>query len=212
MKKEVLEIVDDAQLNDRERVWIETLDTYENGYNLTKGGDENPMLYDSSRNQLKRTLATSESSAKRSKIIKGYHSDPEKHAEWLVAHTAAHSTPESRAKKSSNNKKAWAKPGARKQRGNAIRDALNTPEMVATRADRAARSKATKKAKREGKLPVTKEDVELRRKKREQAAKRSAAKKAKANLSSGTTTSAICESDDTEEYDCAIWWKRGQGS
>lgn len=168
MRKEVLEIVDDEKLNERERVWIEVLDTFNRGYNLTRGGDENPMLHQSTRDQLKRTLATPEAFAKRSKVIKDFHADPTKHAKWLEAHKLSHRTPEMRAKIRAKNKKEWNIPGERKRRGDAIRAALNTPEMKATRADRAARTKATKKAKRA------------------------------ARLSSGTTTSEICEP----------WWQR----
>ena len=38
------------------------------------------------------------------------------------------------------------------------------------------------------------------------------ARKREARLSSGTTTSAICESDDSEVSDSGLWWKRGLGS
>lgn len=32
-------VIDIDNINDRERFWIDTLDTYRNGYNMTKGGD-----------------------------------------------------------------------------------------------------------------------------------------------------------------------------
>ena len=40
---EVLEECATEMLNERERYWIEYYDTYNNGYNLTQGGDYNRM-------------------------------------------------------------------------------------------------------------------------------------------------------------------------
>lgn len=44
---EVIEEVDSANLNDRERYWIEYFDSYKNGYNSTKGGQDGIRLFKS---------------------------------------------------------------------------------------------------------------------------------------------------------------------
>lgn len=147
VEKSVLEEVDDSLLNERERWWIAQVNSFENGYNLTKGGDENPMKQQSVRDRLKKTLSAPEMRARRSKISKAYHEDPQNHADWLEKHNAAHRTPEARATVSANNVKAWAKEGAREQRSIAIRKALSAPEMQNTKAERNAKMSATKAAK-----------------------------------------------------------------
>jgi hypothetical protein len=180
MVKSVLENVDDCNLNAKEREWIARLDTFRNGYNLTEGGDENPMRHEETRAQLKRTLATPEARALRSKISKAYHADPEKHANWLEKHTEAHRTPEIRTKISANNHIAWAKEGAREERSKSIRDALNAPEMKRTKQERNAKMSATKAAQYEAKLAaLPPEEANRRRKAAEKTARNRAKKRAR---------------------------------
>jgi len=191
MAKSVLENVDDDNLNMKEREWIVRLDTFRNGYNLTEGGDENPMSHKAVRMRLKQTLATPEARAKKSKISKAYHADPEKHADWLQKHTEAHGTPEMRAMVSANNRVAWAKEGARENRGKAIRDALNTFEMKHTKQERNAKMSATKAAKYEAKLAaLPPEEASRRRKASEKTARNRAKKKAQMQSVPGRSTPA----------------------
>lgn len=152
VEKSVLEEVDDSLLDERERWWIAQVNSFKNGYNLTEGGDENPMKQQRTRDQLKKTLAAPEMRARRSNASRAYHEDPKNHADWLEKHNAAHRTPEARATVSANNVKAWAKEGAREQRSIAIRESLNTPEMKNTKAGRNAKMSATKAAKYQEKL------------------------------------------------------------
>lgn len=183
IEKSVLEIVDDSLLDERERWWIANMDSFRNGYNLTEGGDENPMNQQSTRETLKRTLATPEAKEKVSKRWKAYHADPEKHANWLQKHIAAHQTPEVRAKLSENNRVAWAKEGAREKRGKAIRNALNTEAMKISKRERNAKMSATKAAQYEAKLAaLPPEEANRRRKAAEKTARNRARRKAMMQL------------------------------
>ena len=180
-EKRILEEVDDdSMLNERERWWIAEMDSFANGYNLTEGGDENPMVHQSTRDRLKRTLNTPESRAKRSKNSKAYHEDPEKHADWLQKNTVGHQTAECRAKISANNRKVWAKEGEREKRGSAIRDALNTDAMKASKAKRDAKMIETKAKQYEAKLAaLPPEEAARRRKASEKTARNRAIRKAR---------------------------------
>lgn len=134
-----------AELDAWERIAIFEQDTMSpNGYNLTPGGDVNPMRSKRVRKRLSKTCSTSEHKASTSKRIKSLHADPEWKQSWLESHLEAHQRPETIAKIVANNHQAWAKPGAREARGDAIRAALNTEEQIALRAERAEKSKATK--------------------------------------------------------------------
>jgi len=128
-----------------------------NGYNLTPGGDGNPMTDGvEARAQLSKTCSTPENKAAVSERTKKLHSDPAWKAAWLKKHTEAHRKPAVRAKMVKINKDAWAKPGARKARGDAIKAALNTDANLATRAEQHAKLIATKAKQREellSKLP-----------------------------------------------------------
>ena len=198
MVKLVLEEVDDDELNAKEREWIAKLDSFKNGYNLTEGGDENPMRHEEAREQLKRTLATPEARAQKSKNSKAYHADAEKHADWLEKHTAAHRRPEVRAKISANNHIAWAKEGAREERGKAIRDALNTPEMKRTKQERNAKMVATKAAKYEAKLAALPPEEARRRRKAAEKTARNRAKRKDRMQSIPDRNTATAEDDESD--------------
>lgn len=205
MQKEVLEEVDNMFLGEREREWIRVFDTYNNGYNLTRGGDESPMLNPTT---VQRALETSRK-------------NPENAINRSIQRIA-------------RNQEEWSRPGERERRGKAIRESLNTAQMVASKAERHARMMNTKEKKREemlSKLPEherEKHRAYLDRKRRTRKARKI---KREACLSNGTTlrtnshvsegnslsngnayTSAICESDDSEVSDSGLWWKRGLGS
>lgn len=163
MQKEVLEEAENSKLQERETAWILALDTYKNGYNLTKGGDHNPMLNRDVVARMRNTVLNNPELAKQRSIE-------------CVA----------------RNKEEWSRPSERKRRGGVIRQALNTPEMLATKHERHARMMKTKAEQREkmlSKLPPEKREKHrafLDRKKRERKARKGRA----AHESSGTTLCA----------------------
>jgi len=51
-----IEVIDYAyttnELNEKEKYWIEKYDSFKNGYNSTKGGEDNPMNYEENRKKV----------------------------------------------------------------------------------------------------------------------------------------------------------------
>lgn len=124
-KKVVLATAPDGELNKLEVEFIQQYDSFKNGYNLTPGGDYNPMLDADVRARLSATCSTPEKKAETSSRIKGLHADPEWHATWLEAQREAHRTEEHRAGQSDRSRKQWAKEKAAGiDRGKAISAAL----------------------------------------------------------------------------------------
>ena len=97
IKKEVLAEVPDHLMNQYETIFIGAYDCYKNGYNLTKGGDLNPMSDPKVRKRLSRTCSAPEHKAATSKRIKALHADPEWKTKWLETHKASHTTEQHRA-------------------------------------------------------------------------------------------------------------------
>ncbi len=187
-KKTILEDgVDPKDLDERERFWIAKYDTYNNGYNSTRGGDENPMQTERTRAKLRKTLSKPEQKEVKSKMIKGFHADPEWKANWLKSHAAAHRTPECRAKIVANNKKEWQDPDKRQARSDAIKKSLNTPKMLATKEERHKRMMATKAKQREellAKLPP--DEREKRRKLLDRKQRERQARKVRGDVAPGS--------------------------
>lgn len=151
-----------------------------NGYNLTKGGDVNPIHAEGVRERLSATCSTAEHKAGVSSRIKALHSDPEWKAAWLQSHKESHQRSETRAKIVANNKISWARDGERKRRGDAIRAALNTPAQIALREERKAKVKATKAKKREdmlSKLPPAEREKHKNNLARKRAARQARAER-----------------------------------
>lgn len=55
-KFSILELCNKSQLKSREVYWIEFYDSFNNGYNMTLGGDDNPMNYQECRTKLSESL------------------------------------------------------------------------------------------------------------------------------------------------------------
>ena len=137
--KTVLAEVPDDKLNAAEMLFIDKFDAHRNGYNLTPGGECNQMHEPKVRAHHKQRLKETGHADRTSKAIKAYHADPKKHAAWLVNQQSAHRTAEHRAGQAERSKKLWAaEKTAGKDRGAAIRAALNDPAYKAKRAARRA--------------------------------------------------------------------------
>ena len=124
IKRNVVEVVEDHNLDERESYWISKLNSFHSGYNLTPGGDANPMKQDSVVERLKQTLARPDVKQKRSIAQKISRNDPNKKVNWIATQTAAHQTDLFRAKISESNKRRWADDIQRKKRIEGIRAGL----------------------------------------------------------------------------------------
>lgn len=139
VRKEVLLEVSEEKLDKWEVHYIAKIDSYHNGYNLTPGGDFNPMRLKAVRDKLSATCSTPEHKAVTSQRIKALHADPKWKARWHAKQKASHQTGEHRAGQSKRSQAQWAKEkAAGKDRGAAIRAELNNPEYKARRAARRA--------------------------------------------------------------------------
>jgi hypothetical protein len=139
IKKYVVANAPDNELDRLEIEFIQKYDSYHNGYNLTLGGDANPMKNGDLKEYHKQRLKETGHAARTSKAIREFHRDEEKHAAWLVNQRASHRTDEHRVGQSKRSKKMWEQHRvAGKDRGSAISAALNDPEYKAARAKRRA--------------------------------------------------------------------------
>jgi group I intron endonuclease len=144
--------VDNQPLDEVEKATIEKFDSYHNGYNLTPGGDKNPMNTESVRAKLSATCSHPDHKAAVSKRIMALHSDAKWREEWLSKHQEAHRTLEHREGQSKRSIDTWkADKIAGKNRGTAIREGLKNMD-AAKKAAQIAKGIETKMKKREAML------------------------------------------------------------
>lgn len=138
--KKVLAIVPDEEIDDAEVKFIAKFNSYHNGYNLTVGGDVNPMSKNGPLTEYhKQRLKETGHAARTSKTIRACHKDPEWRKAWHDNHKSSHQTQEHRDGQSERSKKMWAaEKAAGKDRGKAISAALNDPVYKAKRAEKRA--------------------------------------------------------------------------
>ena len=121
--------VDNKDLDEKEKYFIAKYKSFKKGYNLTPGGEINPMKVAAVRQKLSKTCSTDEHKKAVSKKIKSLHSDPDWKEKWLEKNRDSHRTDEARFEQGERSKEVWKKEkAAGKDRGVAIRAALNDPE------------------------------------------------------------------------------------
>lgn len=69
---EIIDNCSDSKLNERETYWINKLDTYNNGYNMTLGGEDNPMNNEEIIERHKIKMQSKEVREKISKSLSNY--------------------------------------------------------------------------------------------------------------------------------------------
>ena len=208
VQKRVLEAVaDNAKLDERECAWIAQLQSNVRGlgYNLTDGADKNPMLTGSVRERQKEVLAMPGMRERKQEAMRAHFAIPGNREKRAEQNRTTGQTATFKAKCSATNVEVWARPGHREKRGKSIRDALNTPEMVATRASRHEQMKATKALRYQEKLAaLPPEEAERRRKNAERTARNRAIRAAKAHrIAVGLHTAARAVESDDDQPD---WW------
>ena len=139
VEKRILAVVPDDELDEQERSYIAKMKTLKpHGYNLTPGGDLNPMSLEKVR---KHHLAQVQSDAHRlsqSEHTKAWHADEERHAAWRARNVAAHATDEFKKKRSEITKREWADPAVRQRRTQGLANAFASEEVARRRKDAAA--------------------------------------------------------------------------
>ena len=133
MKVEVLVELPDNMLNEMERRFIALYDTYNNGYNLTPGGEQSPMTVPEIAARAKATMNTPEVKKKLSDAQKKNHQDPERNKKVSISLKAAHARPETKARYKAGWKLAQSRPEQRAKNSAAQLIAQKNPETNAKR-------------------------------------------------------------------------------
>lgn len=136
VRKEVLVEVPDAFLDDYERKFIALFSTVRPlGYNLTPGGDANPMDSSEVREKQLRVVNTSEhKDSQRTKAL-AWRADPSRTELWKAANAASVRSVERRNKAAVATKRTWDDPEIRKRRTEGLKQAFADPAVEAKRID-----------------------------------------------------------------------------
>lgn len=147
IEKEVLLQTHDDLLDHYEVKFIDVLNTVRpNGYNLTPGGDFNPMDSEEGRARQLQSVQNDAHRKKQSNHTKSWHQDQERHENWLAKNTAAQRTPEARKKRSMLSSESWKDEEIRSKRTKGLKLAFSNPETSQKRKEAAAKSLRTESA------------------------------------------------------------------
>jgi group I intron endonuclease len=116
IKKEVLVEVPNDCLDEYEMTFIDTFNTFgEGGYNLTPGGDFNPMATQDGRDRHLKALQSQGHRELMQKRTREWHKDKVKHEAWREKNTAAQRRPDVRARAGARVKARWEDAGMREK-------------------------------------------------------------------------------------------------
>ena len=142
--KEVLVEAPNELLNEYEVKFIDLLGTLKpNGYNLTPGGDFNPMDSEEVSARHLKIVQSKDHKARQGENTKAWHQDADKHAAWKEKSTAAQRNPTVRKKQSAISKANWNDSAIRKKRVDGIARAFSNPEVSKKREDAARKAVQT---------------------------------------------------------------------
>lgn len=117
IQKRVLAKTPEDNLDALERMYIESFNCVKpNGYNLTPGGDFNPMDCPEGRQRQLEAVRSGSHRASQSKKTKAWRMDPERSENWRVKNAAALQSSERRASAKATSKANWNDPEVRKRR------------------------------------------------------------------------------------------------
>ena len=138
VEKTVVETVSDEDLNGSEVEYIALFNTLRpNGYNLTPGGDFNPMDSEECRIRHREAVRDTEHRERQGKHSREWHADPEKHSMWRSKSTDAQRRPDVRLKHAAITKKNWKDPSVHKRRTDGLAKAFANPLTSKKRKDAA---------------------------------------------------------------------------
>lgn len=130
VEKIVIERVSDELLDERERYWIREMKTLKpGGYNLTEGGDENPMDNEDVRAHHLEKMRDEDHRLAQKLRSEKMHADEAWHADWAEKNYISSQNPEKKAKHAMSTKKSWDDPLIREARTEGIRRAFEDDEV-----------------------------------------------------------------------------------
>lgn len=146
VKKHVLLEIDNGLLDHYEVKFIDALGTLRpGGYNLTPGGDYNPMDDENVRARHSEAVQSESHRESQSKRAKEWRKDTARSAAWKEANTAAQRKPEARKKRAGISKEGWQDPVIRKKRVDGLAKAFADPQVSKKRKDAAAQGLKSEK-------------------------------------------------------------------
>lgn len=162
IKKEVLVELPNDELNAYEVKFIDLYGSVKpGGYNLTKGGDFNPM---DSKKIRKRQLAKVRGPTHRkeqSERTTEWHKDEEKHEHWLKKNAESAQSASKRAKHTVSTAESWKNPEHRKNRVDGLKRAFSDPEVARKRAAAAHEGRERPEAKAKAHATMLRKREEL---------------------------------------------------
>ena len=149
VKAEILVELPDSLLNDYEKRFIDLFESLKpSGYNLTEGGDMNPMDTASGRQRQLSAVQTQVHRDAQGAATREWHKDPKKHERWRVRNAAAQQKNESRGKQREISSLNWKIPAIRKKRLDGLKAAFSDPKVASKRANAAAKAMRSDKARK----------------------------------------------------------------
>jgi len=144
VRKEVLLEAPNALLDQYEVKFIDVLGTLRpGGYNLTPGGDYNPMDSEEVRAKLLKSVQSDDHRKAQGEHSREWHKDEAKHEAWRAKNSAAQRKPEARKKRAGISKAGWADAGIRKKRTDGLKRAFSDPAVSQKRKDAARKATQT---------------------------------------------------------------------
>lgn len=135
IKKEVLVELPDALLDEYEVKFIALYGCVKpNGYNLTKGGDFNPMDSKTIRKRQLSKVRDPTHRKQQSERTAEWHKDDEKHEYWSEKNAESARSDFKRSKHKVSTTESWKNPEHRKNRTEGLKRAFSDPEVARKRA------------------------------------------------------------------------------
>ena len=148
VKKEVVVELPDNELDAFEVLLIDVYGSVRpGGYNITPGGDFNPMNSEEIRVRQLDAVRDDEHRKNQSEHTKTWHQDAEKHANWKEKNALANQSQAKAAKLSIATTSSWKDEETRKKRVDGMQRAFSDPKIAKKRADAAAAGNETPEAK-----------------------------------------------------------------
>lgn len=142
--KTVLAELPNSLLDEYETKFIDLYSSLKpGGYNLTPGGDANPMDLEDVRAKHAAAVQSDDHRRAQSNHTKKWRKNTDKHEAWRKANAAAQRLPSARKKRSGISKASWTNASIRKKRVDGLNRAFSNPEVSQKRKTAAAKALKT---------------------------------------------------------------------
>ena len=149
IKKVVLAVVPDELLDEEEKKFIVQKNSLKpNGYNLTPGGDFNPMDDDDVCAKHRESVQKEDHRERQKTFSLSWHQDAQKHDAWKDLNAEAARNPEALRKKSIASAENWKNPEVRELRLQNMAKAFSDPETRKRQVDASIKGNKTEQSRK----------------------------------------------------------------